>query len=83
MTALKAKAKKKNEKKNFWNLTRDSHLTRDPNLTREQVDSIVTTMAGGSWKVVALCFILNVVQLVQNTLVCGLDNGLALTPPSK
>ncbi|XP_029204318.2 alpha-N-acetylgalactosaminidase-like isoform X1 [Acropora millepora] len=38
-------------------------------------------MAGGSWKVVALCFILNVGELFQNTLVCGLDNGLALTPP--
>ena len=80
---MKEKTKKKTRKKNFWSLTRDSHLTRDPNLTREQVNSLVPTMAGGSWKVVALCVILNVGELFQNTLVCGLDNGLALTPPSK
>lgn len=76
---MKEKTKKKNEKRKA--LEPDSWLALDSRA--EQVNSLVTTMAGGSWKVVGLCFILNVVEIFQNTLVCGLDNGLALTPPSK
>ena len=75
--------KKKREKKSFgtWLVTRTWLASRIWFV--QQVNSLVTTMAGGSWKVVGFCLILNVVEIFQNTLVCGLDNGLALTPPSK